>query len=87
MVANVGSVKAFKQAVLSAEKSLEATQAGFEVGTRTIVDVLLQTQLLFDAKRQYSRARYDYVLNTLRLKRATGLLSEQDLEKVNQMLR
>ncbi|MDQ7049580.1 MAG: TolC family outer membrane protein [Enterobacterales bacterium] len=87
VVANVGSVKAFKQAVLSAEKSLEATQAGFEVGTRTIVDVLLQTQLLFDAKRQYSRARYDYVLNTLRLKRATGLLSEQDLSKVNQMLR
>jgi len=87
VIANVGSVKAFKQAVISAEKSLEATQAGFEVGTRTIVDVLLQTQLLFDAKRQYSRARYDYVLNTLRLKRATGLLAERDIAKVNQMLR
>jgi outer membrane protein len=87
VVANVGSVKAFKQAVVSSEKSLEATQAGFEVGTRTIVDVLLQTQLLFDAKRQYSRSRYDYVLNTLRLKQATGLLSENDLAKVNQLLR
>jgi len=87
VIANVGSVNAFKQAVLSSEKSLEATQAGFEVGTRTIVDVLLQTQLLFDAKRQYSRARYDYVLNTLKLKQATGLLTEDDLAKVNQLLR
>ncbi len=87
VVANVGSVKAFKQAVVSSEKSLEATQAGFEVGTRTIVDVLLQTQLLFDAKRQYSRARYDYVLNTLRLKQATGLLTEADLAKANSLLR
>ncbi len=87
VVANVGSVKAFKQAVISSQKSLEATQAGFEVGTRTIVDVLLQTQLLFDAKRQYSRSRYDYVLNTLKLKQATGLLNEEDLAKVNQFLR
>jgi len=87
VVANVGSVKAFKQAVISSEKSLEATQAGFEVGTRTIVDVLLQTQLLYDAKRQYSRARYDYVLNTLKLKQATGLLTEDDLAQVNKLLR
>lgn len=87
VIANVSSVKALKQAVLSSTKSLEATQAGFDVGTRTIVDVLLQTQLLFDAKRQYARARYDYVLNTLRLKQATGLLSEEDLIKVNSLLR
>jgi len=87
VIANVGSVKAFKQAVISSEKSLEATQAGFEVGTRTIVDVLLQTQLLFDAKRQYSRARYDYILNTLNLKQATGLLTEDDLAQVNKLLR
>lgn len=87
VVANVASVHALNQAVISSKKSLEATQAGFEVGTRTIVDVLLQTQLLFDAKRQYSRSRYDYVLNTLKLKQATGLLSEQDLSKVNSMLR
>jgi len=87
VVANVSSVNALKQAVISAEKSLEATQAGFEVGTRTIVDVLQQTQLLFDSKRQYARSRYDYVLNTLRLKQATGLLTEDDLAKVNQLLR
>jgi len=87
VIANVSSVNALKQAVISSEKSLEATQAGFEVGTRTIVDVLLQTQILFDSKRQYARSRYDYVLNTLKLKQATGLLTEGDLAKVNQLLR
>jgi len=87
VIAAVSSVKALKQAVISSEKSLEATQAGFEVGTRTIVDVLLQTQILFNSKRQYARARYDYVLNTLRLKQATGLLTETDLAQVNQLLR
>lgn len=86
-VAAVSSVKALKQAVVSSEKSLEATQAGFEVGTRTIVDVLLQTQIVFNSKRQYARARYDYILNTLRLKQATGLLNEADLQQVNQLLR
>jgi outer membrane protein len=87
IIANIGSINAFKQAVVSSKKSLESIQAGFEVGTRTIVDVLQQTKLLFDAKRQYSRARYDYVLNTLKLKRATGLLSIKDLKTINQLLR
>lgn len=86
-IAAVSSVRALNQAVISSEKSLEATQAGFEVGTRTIVDVLQQTQILFNSKRQYARARYDYVLNTLRLKQATGLLTQEDLAKVNQYLR
>ncbi|MBV1907860.1 MAG: TolC family outer membrane protein [Kangiellaceae bacterium] len=87
VVAAVSSVNALKQAVISSEKSLEATQAGFEVGTRTIVDVLQQTQILFNSKRQYARARYDYVLNILRLKQATGLLTEDDLSSVNKLLR
>lgn len=87
VVAAVSSVNALKQAVISSQSALEATQAGFEVGTRTIVDVLLQTQQLFEAKRQHARARYDYILNTLRLKQATGLLTEKDLAQVNQMLR
>ena len=86
-VAAVSSVKALKQAVVSSEKSLEATQAGFEVGTRTIVDVLQQTQILFNSKRQYARARYDYVLNILRLKQAAGMLTEDDLAQVNKLLR
>ena len=87
VVAAVSSVRALNQAVISSQSALEATQAGFEVGTRTIVDVLLQTQQLFSAKRDHARARYDYILNTLRLKRAAGLLSAKDLEQINQMLR
>ncbi|MGX5202743.1 TolC family outer membrane protein [Aliikangiella sp. IMCC44632] len=87
VVAAVSSVNALKQSVISSQSALEATQAGFEVGTRTIVDVLLQTQQLFDAKRQHARARYDYILNTLKLKRAAGLLAEKDLAMVNQLLR
>ena len=87
VVAAVSSVNALKQAVVSSQSALEATQAGFEVGTRTIVDVLQQTQLLFSAKRDHARARYDYILNTLRLKQAAGLLSEEDLAQVNKMLR
>ncbi len=87
VIAAVSSVNALKQAVISSEKSLEATQAGFEVGTRTIVDVLQQTQILFNSKRQYARARYDYVINTLKLKQATGMLTEEDLAKVNSLLR
>lgn len=87
VIAAVSSVKALNQAVISSEKSLEATQAGFEVGTRTIVDVLLQTQILFNSKRQYARSRYDYILNTLRLKQATGLLTESNLVQVNKLLR
>ncbi len=87
VVAAVSSVKALNQAVISADSALEATQAGFEVGTRTIVDVLLQTQQLYDAKRQYARSRYDYILNTLKLKQAAGTLTEADLSQINNMLR
>jgi len=87
VVAAVSSVNALNQAVISSQSALEATQAGFEVGTRTIVDVLLQTKLLFDAKRQHARKRYDYIISTLKLKQATGLLTEADLAQVNQMLR
>jgi len=87
VVAAVSSVNALKQAVISSQSALEATQAGFEVGTRTIVDVLQQTQALYSAKRLHARARYDYILNTLKLKRAAGLLTEEDLAQVNQLLR
>jgi outer membrane protein len=84
--AAIASVKAFSQAVVSAQSALEATQAGFEVGTRTIVDVLQATSQLYNAKKNLSRARYDYVLNMLRLKAATGALSEADVAQVNNWL-
>lgn len=84
--AAISSVKALTQAEISAQSALEATQAGFEVGTRTIVDVLQATSNLYQAKRNLWRARYDYALNILRLKAAAGTLVEDDLVKVNSWL-
>ncbi len=87
ILAGISRVKALKQAIISARSALRATQAGFEVGTRTIVDVLNSQRELFKAKSNYSRARHDYVLNLLRLKQAAGTLSIDDLKAVNSWLR
>jgi outer membrane protein len=76
-------VEARKQAVASSEASLEATQAGYEVGTRNIVDVLLAQRNTYAAKRDYAAARYDYVINSLRLKASSGQLSEVDIRELN----
>ena len=87
VIAEVSRVKALKQAVTSNQKAYEATQVGFEVGTRTIVDVLLSQRELFRAKRDYARSRYDYILNTLRLKQAAGSLARTDIEAINEWLK
>lgn len=79
VLADIGRVKALQQAVVSAQSALEATDAGYQVGTRTTVDVLASRRELFRAQRDHSRARYDYLLDTLRLKQATGQLSAQDV--------
>lgn len=84
--ANIATIRALEQAVLSAESALNATEAGFEVGTRTIVDVLQSTRNLFEARRNLSGARYNYVIAMLTLKQAAGNLSEQDLQGINQAL-
>jgi outer membrane protein len=86
VLAGISEVDATKQAVLSAEKSLEATQAGFEVGTRTIVDVLLSQQALFQSQSAYSQARHNFVLSRLQLKQAAGELTVKDLDAVNALL-
>ncbi|MFW5815616.1 MAG: TolC family outer membrane protein [Wenzhouxiangella sp.] len=87
VIAGIREVEARRQALISAESALEATNAGFEVGTRTIVDVLISEQRLFQAQRNYSDARHQFILNGLRLRQAAGLLDEQDLVEVNQLLR
>ncbi|GAB6261389.1 outer membrane channel protein TolC [Photobacterium sp. CCB-ST2H9] len=84
--ASIGALKAYEQSVVSARSALEATEAGFDVGTRTIVDVLDATRRLYDANRQLSNARYDYILSQLQLKQAVGSLNEQDILDVNQGL-
>lgn len=86
VLAGIQEVEAFGQAVISAESALQATQAGFEVGTRTIVDVLIAEQRYYQAQRDNSIARHAYIVNHLRLKAAAGLLSSQDLAVVNQLL-
>jgi len=79
-------VKALEQAVASSRTALEATEAGFEVGTRTIVDVLDSQFGLYVAITNYYQSRYDYVLNALRLKQAAGNLEVQDLERIDRWL-
>jgi outer membrane protein len=78
-ITNAARVKARKQAITSAESALKATQAGYEVGTRTIVDVLMAQRTLFQAKRNFSNARYDYILSMMRLKGVAGQLSPQEI--------
>jgi outer membrane protein len=86
VIAAVSAIKALGQSVVSAESALKATEAGFEVGTRTIVDVLDSTRNLYNAKRNLSSTRYAYVQNILTLKRAAGTITEQDLININQGL-
>lgn len=83
VVATISGIKAFEQSVLSATKALEATEAGFEVGTRTIVDVLDSTRNLYNAKRNLSSTRYAYIQNVLLLKRAGGTITDEDITAIN----
>ncbi len=85
--AATGSIRAFEQFVISAQSALDATEAGYEVGTRTIVDVLNATRQLYDAKQNLSAARYNYILSQLQLKQAAGNLTEQDLVDINNGLK
>ena len=81
--ASISSIRAYEQSVISSESALKATQAGFEVGTRTIVDVLNSTSTLYNSKRQLSEARYGYINSILALKQAAGTLNEDDIISIN----
>lgn len=84
--AAIAQVKAFKQVLISTESATEATQLGFEVGTRTSVDVLLAQGNLFKSQRDYAKARYDFILKLLEIKYAAGLLAPSDIERISQWL-
>ena len=86
VLAEISRVKALEQAVASASTALDATQAGFDVGTRTVVDVLISQQNLYRSITNYQQARYDYILNYMRLKQAAGTLQVQDLESLEPFL-
>lgn len=86
VISNAARAQALRQAVESNQAALESTEAGFEVGTRTQVDVLLALQDLFRAQRDQAAARYAFVVDRLLLQRAVGTLSEADLRLINQFL-
>jgi outer membrane protein len=79
VVSNVSRIAARKQSIVSSKSSLDATQAGYEVGTRNVVDVLNAQNTLFSAQRDYANSRYDYIINLMRLKEQAGLLSPADV--------
>jgi outer membrane protein len=83
VISEIARVQALKQALASSQTALSATEAGYEVGTRTAVDVLLARQRLQDAQTNYARSRYDYVINVLTLEQSAGTLDESQLERVN----
>ena len=86
LISGAAEVEARRLAVVSAQAAYEAGEAGLEVGTRTIVDVLIAQQQLFLAKREYARSRHAYLVNLLRLRQAAGILEPGDLQLVNRYL-
>jgi len=82
----ISRVKALVQAVKSTVSAKEAIDAGFQVGTRTSVDVLNAERRVFEARRDLAFSRYDYIINRLALKQAAGTLSEADIELINSWL-
>ena len=86
VVSDVSRVKARKQSIVSSKSALDATQAGYEVGTRNVVDVLNAQNTLFSSQRDYANSRYDYIINMMRLKEQAGLLSPEDVNSLDSYL-
>jgi outer membrane protein len=83
VISEISRVNALRQALESSQTALKATEAGYEVGTRTAVDVLDARKNLAQAQTNYARSRYDYILNVIKLKSAAGSLDRRSLEEVN----
>jgi len=79
---DIEQVQARRQSIISNQSALEATEIGYQVGTRNIVDVLDTQRRLYAAVRDYNNARYDYILDNLRLKQAAGTLNPDDLQQL-----
>ena len=84
---DVETVQARRQSIISNQSALEATEIGYQVGTRNIVDVLDAQRQLYSSVRNYNDARYDYILNNLRLKQAAGTLAPSDLQALSSFLK
>jgi outer membrane protein len=86
VLSEISRVKALRRAVESNMTALRATESGYEAGTRTAVDVLQSRQQWVQAQTDYSRSRYDYMINVIKLQQAAGILSEQSLQRINALL-
>ncbi|MGV8916402.1 MAG: TolC family outer membrane protein [Pseudomonas sp.] len=84
---DVEQVQARKQSIISNQSALEATEIGYQVGTRNIVDVLDAQRQLYSSVRDYNNTRYDYILDNLRLKQAAGTLNPGDLQDLSRYLK
>ena len=87
VLSEISRVKALKQALESNITALKASEAGYEAGTRTAVDVLESRRLLILAQTNYARSRYDYILNVLKLQSEAGMLTRQSLDGINALLK
>ena len=83
---DVARVQARKQAIISNQSALEATKSGYEVGTRNLVEVLLAQRNLYQARRNYSDALFDYVINSFRLREVAGILTPADVQSIDKWL-
>ncbi|MDE2234962.1 MAG: TolC family outer membrane protein [Gammaproteobacteria bacterium] len=86
VLTGISQVKALRQSVKSNQTSLQAMETGMQVGTRTIVDVLLARQNLVTAQTNFAQSRDNYLTSLLQLKQAAGILSPQDLKQINVLL-
>ena len=86
VITDISRVQALKQAFESSRTALKATEAGYDVGTRTTVDVLAARRTVFSAETNYLRSRYDYLINGLRLKQAAGTLATEDVAQIDGLL-
>lgn len=86
VVTDVARVKARQQSIVSAQSALDATTAGYEVGTRNVVDVLNAQQVLYRAIRDHANTRYDYVVRLIQLRRQAGLLGPDDVHALERWL-
>jgi outer membrane protein len=86
VTSGIAQVRALEQALTSTKSQLDSTILGRDVGVRTSVDVLNAQQQVFQTRRDLQQARYNYLLSTLRLKAAAGVLTDADVEAVNRTL-
>lgn len=82
----VSQVYARKQAIVSSQSALEATRSGYEVGTRNLVEVLQSQRQLYQARRNYATALYDYIINTIQLREVAGMLTPADVQEIDRWL-